>query len=102
MKDFSVVKMLEEYIINESMLRLKGYNNKENKELEELSEKKKELDYCISCLPNEEKEIITQLYINKISIRQLSKLGIMSRTSVVRKRDKALKLLENMVKTLNS
>lgn len=101
-ENYSVISLLNNYSENQSKLKLLGYKNNNNEELEKLKEHIDQLAYCINCLPEQEKLLITQLYISGISIRQLGKTGIMSRSSVVRRRDKAIKMLENLLKTLNS
>ena len=99
MSDYSVIDLLRAYDFNKSKLKLIDYkNNNDNQELLELKDKMDKLDYCINCLPDEDKEIITNLYVKKLSIRQMSKILILARTSIVRKRDKAVKLLENLLK----
>ena len=102
MKDYSVIDLLENYRINQSKLKLIGYKGKANKELNDLKEKYEKLTFCVNCLPEEDKQLLTQIYFDGISIRNISKMGIMSRSSVVRRRDKAIKLLENLVKTLEN
>lgn len=102
MKNYSVIDLLTNYRINQSKLRLIGYKGTSNKELEELKEQTEKLTFCVNCLPEEEKTLITQIYFSGISIRKISKMGIMSRSSVVRRRDKAINLLENLMKTLEN
>lgn len=100
MNNYLVGNLLKEYQTNKSKIRLLGYKGKQNlqttKELEELKDNMDKLDYCISCLPEPEKSLITNIYIKKMSIRNISKIMIMARTSVTRKRDSAIKILENL------
>lgn len=103
MLNYSAIDMLKDYQLNKSKLKLLGYkNNSDNQELLELKNEMDLLDYCITCLPDEDKEIITNIYIKKQSMRQMSKMLIMARSSIVRKRDKAVNLLENLLKSVKN
>ena len=101
MKNYSVINLLENYKLNESKMKLVKYNDNPNKNLQEIEEEMNQLNYCIDCLPKEQKDIITKIYIDKISIRQLSKIGLMSRSTIARKRDLAIKMLQNLINSLN-
>jgi RNA polymerase sigma factor (sigma-70 family) len=77
-----------------------GYkDNKNNENLLELKEEMDMLDYCINILPEEEKTIITNHYIKRMSLRQLSKVLIMARTTITRKLKNAENLLEKLLKS---
>ena len=103
MTDDLAIDLLKNYDLNKSKLKLIGYkDNKDNQELLDLKDKMDKLDYCINCLPDEDREIITNIYVKKQSMRQMSKMLIMARTSIVRKRDKAVNLLENLLKSLKN
>lgn len=100
MTDYSVNELLNNYHLNKSKLKLIGYkDNKNNENLLELKEEMDMLDYCINILPEEEKTIITNHYIKRMSLRQLSKVLIMARTTITRKLKNAENLLEKLLKS---
>ena len=102
MKNYSVIDLLENYKLNQSKLLILNSKQNENKELIELKEKVDKLNFCINCLPDDEKEVIKQLYINGISIRKTAKMLISSRTTIYRKQKKAVEMLEELVKTMEN
>lgn len=103
MKNYSVIDLLNNYQLNKSKIKLLEYKGKvddeKTKELTNLKLTIEKLDYCISCLPEEEKNIITNIFIKRMSMRNIGKVMIMARTTVTRKRDKSIELLENLLKT---
>jgi len=103
MNNYSVSSLLKDYQLNKSKLRLLDYKGQQQEQivqnLTELKEIVERLDYCIACLPEEEKNIITNIFIKRMSIRNIGKTMIMARTTVTRKRDQAIKLLENLLKS---
>lgn len=102
MKDYSVIDLLENYKLNRSKLMLLNNKQKESKELVDLNENIEKLNICINCLPDEEKEIVKQVYINGITIKKVSKMLIMSRTTVYRRLQKAIEMLEELFKTIKN
>ena len=102
MKNYSVIDLLENYKLNQSKLLILNSKQNENKELIELKEQVEKLNFCINCLPDDEKEVIKQLYINGISIRKTAKMLISSRTTIYRKQKKAVEMLEELVKTMEN
>ena len=102
MKNYSVIDLLENYKLNQSKLLILNSKQNENRELIELKEQVEKLNFCINCLPDDEKEVIKQLYINGISIRKTAKMLISSRTTIYRKQKKAVEMLEELVKTMEN
>jgi len=100
MNDYSVIDLLENYKLNQSKLLILNSKQTENKELVDLKEKVERLNFCINCLPDEEKEVIKQIYVNGLSFRKTGKMLMMSRTTVYRKIKKAVEMLEELVKTM--
>ncbi len=100
MNDYSVIDLLENYKLNQSKLLILNSKQTENKELVDLKEKVERLNFCINCLPDEEKEVIKQIYVNGLSFRKTGKVLMMSRTTVYRKIKKAVEMLEELVKTM--
>lgn len=100
MSSYSVTDLLNNYQLNKSKLRLMEISKNMSKEgLVELQETMNNLDNCIACLPEEEKEIITNLYVKRMSMRQMCRLMIMARTTLVRRRDHAIEMLKILFET---
>lgn len=103
MLNYSVIDLLKDYQLNKSKIKLLDYKGKLNDEtiaeLENLKDIIEKLDYCISCLSEQEKEVLTNIYVKRISMRKISKVMIMSRTALIYQRDKAVKMLEKLFET---
>jgi len=105
MYDYSVTNLLKDYQLNKSKIKLLDYKGKliddTISELKKLKETVEKIDYCINCLPEQEKEVLTNIYIRKMSMRKISKVMIVSRTALIYQRDKAVKVLEKLFETCN-
>lgn len=98
MNDYSVIDLLNNYQLNKSKIRLVATNKaKDSDSLISLKAEMERLDNCINCLPEEEKQVITNIFIKRISERKIAKLMIMSRSAIATRREKSIKMLENLM-----